>query len=145
IRMQDVRSATARDISLDEARRLQYESVEARRAGKYDQALDGGKRSLEILEKVSSPDDPAVASALANVGELYRLKSGFAAAESAQQRALEIRERVFGPEHPAVAASLKLLSEVYRQTGKSGKSEPMVRRALEIQERIYGPEHPEIG
>ena len=98
--MLDVRPATARDISLDEARRLLFASTEARRAGKYDQALEAGKGALEIREKLLSPDDPAVASVLANLGETYRLKGVLATAEASQQRALEIRERVFGPEHP---------------------------------------------
>src|SRR5262249_28330031 len=136
IRILDVRPATAQDISLDEGRRLLFESVEARRAGKYDQSLEAGKRALEIRESVLGPEDPTVASALANAGEVYRLKGEFTSAESLQQRALAIREKAFGPEHPAVAQSLTLLSDVYRQNGNSGKAEAMVQRALEIREKI---------
>jgi CHAT domain-containing protein/Tfp pilus assembly protein PilF len=145
VRVVEVRDVTERDRSLEAARRLQLESVSSRRAGRYDQALDSAQRALDIREKLLGPEDQSVASALSNLGDVYRFKGEYSKAEQLQLRALEIRERVLEPENLAIATSLNLLAEVYRLKGDFARAESMNQRALRVRELVQGPDHLDVG
>jgi CHAT domain-containing protein/Tfp pilus assembly protein PilF len=141
----EVRKVTERERSLEAARRLQLESIRSRRAGKYDQALESAQRALDIRERLLGPEDQYVASALSNLGDVYRYKGEYSKAEQLQLRALEIRERMLEPEHPAIATSLSLLAEVYRLKGDYPRAESLDQRALQLLEGVQGPDHIDVG
>ena len=145
VRVEEVRQVTERDRSLEAARRLQLESLSSRRAGKYGQALESAQRAFDIRETLLGPEDQSVASALSNLGDVYRYKGDYNKAEQLQLRALEIRERVLEPENLAIATSLNLLAEVYRLKGDFTRAESMNQRALQVRERVQGPDHPDVG
>src|SRR5262249_55406927 len=109
IRVIELRTATAQDRALQEARQLYAEAVRLNRAGKYDEALPLSDRALDIRENVLGPDHPDVASSLSILAVLYEAKGDYVKAEPLFRRALEIREKALGPEHPDVASSLNYL------------------------------------
>jgi CHAT domain-containing protein len=137
----ELRAATEKDRSLQQARCLYAESISLRRAGKYREALAPGERALEIREKALGVDHPNVANALNNLAIIYRNAGDFAKAESLNRRALEILEKSLGPDHPQVAASLDSLATLYSEKGDFAKAEPLYQRALEIKEKSLGPSH----
>ncbi|HEU4389880.1 MAG TPA: tetratricopeptide repeat protein, partial [Blastocatellia bacterium] len=128
VTLAELRASTEQDRSLQEARRSQQESLALRRAGKYAEALVPGQRALEILERVKGPDDADVGSALANLGEAYRLKGDYNNAEVFHLRALEVRQKALGPDHLQVSFSLNNLGLLYYDKGDLAKAEQFQKR-----------------
>jgi CHAT domain-containing protein/Tfp pilus assembly protein PilF len=140
-----LRSPTAAERSLEEARRLSEESRNLRRKGKYDEALLLAERALVIREKILGPEHREVADSLHALASLYDDKSDYAKAEPLNLRALAIREKVLGPNHPDVAKTLNNLAWIYGVREDYAKAERFYRRALAIQEKALGANHPEVA
>jgi tetratricopeptide (TPR) repeat protein len=102
-------------------------------------------QSLDIREKILSPEHTDVATGLNNLAYLYNEQGKYAEAELMYVRALNIREKTLDPADPRVATSLNNLAQLYRLQGKYEKAEPMYARALSIREKVYGPEHPNVA
>src|ERR1035438_8477111 len=66
---------------LQRANELNAQVVQLYRAGRYDQAIDKAKESLEICERLLGPVHPNVASALNNLAALYKANARYAEAE----------------------------------------------------------------
>jgi tetratricopeptide (TPR) repeat protein len=109
-------------------------------AGKVSEAIPIAQEILKLCEKVAGPDQPAVAQALTNLAELYRLKSDYPKTEPLYQRALKIREKALGPDHPDTATTLNDLAAVYFSMRNYTKAESLFQRALEIREKALGPD-----
>lgn len=140
-----LRTPTAEDRALEEARRLSEESRSFRQKGKYDEALPPAERALAIREKVLGPDDPMVADSLHDLAGLYDNKSDYAKAEPFNLRALTIREKALGPDHLDVAKTLNNLAWIYGVRQDYVKAESFYRRALAIQEKALGADHSEVA
>jgi CHAT domain-containing protein/Tfp pilus assembly protein PilF len=141
IRLDEVRAATERDHSLDEATRLFAEATRSYLAQKYDDALPGAERASQILEHTSGAESQDSARALNLVANLYFAKKDYAKAEPLYGRGLEIRERVLGEEHPDVAASCYDMARFYAAKGDAAKAESFNQRALAIREAVLDPYH----
>lgn len=83
----------------DEASRLNQESKELYRAGKYVAALPLAQRLLAIREKEFGPDDAMVAMPLNDLGTIHYNLGQYAVAEPLYKRSLTIREKTLGPNH----------------------------------------------
>ncbi len=140
-----LRSPTAEDRALEDARRLSEESRDLRRKGKYDAALPPAERALAIREKVLGPNHAMVAESLHDLAVLYIDKGNYAKAEPLTQRALAIREKVLGPEHPDVAESLNSLGVVFYSKGEYAKAESFMQQSLLISEKVLGADHPDVA
>src|SRR5947208_2016978 len=125
-----------------EASKLDRRIQELYRAGKYSDAIPIATKVLEIRENALGPDDPATATSLNNLGELYERMGNYAKAEPLLQHALEIREKALGPEHPNTAQSLDNLAGLYSKMGNYAKAEPLYQKVLKIHEKVLGPEQP---
>ena len=145
IRLVELRAATGVNRSLQEARRLFAESVNLRRAGKYDQAAPPAARALEIRESLLGAEDASVATSLNNLGDVFRMKGDYIKAEQLYLRALEIREKVLGPDHPDVGSSINNLAILQYSRGKFDQAEQLYKRALETWEKVLGPDHPLVA
>jgi tetratricopeptide (TPR) repeat protein len=99
-------------------------------------------RGLATREQALGPDDPAVATSLSDLAELYRDQGKYTQAEPLYQRALAIRERALGPGHLDVATILDNLTELYRIQSKYAQAETLLTRALAISEQTPGPQNP---
>jgi CHAT domain-containing protein len=145
IRIEDARTATDDDRSLQEALKLYAESNKLQRAFKFDEAFPLAERALEIRERVLGPDHLDVAVAVNSLAVLYLRKGDIAKAELFYQRARTIYEKSLGPEHPYLASSLNGLATVYGDRGDYEKAEPLYRQALTIWEKSLGPEHASVS
>src|SRR5436309_1468205 len=84
---------------LEEAERLNQQSIRLHQQGNYAQAVLLGKQALAIREKVLGLDHPDTATSLNNLAEVYSSMGEYAKALPLHQRALAIREKVLGPDH----------------------------------------------
>lgn len=85
---------------------------------------------MKIREK--DADSPDLATALSNLGRLYRDQKRFADAEPLYKRALAIREKAFGAEDPSVAAVLRNYAIVERGL-KQAEAKELDARARKIE------------
>jgi CHAT domain-containing protein len=100
------------------------------------------KRALAIYQKVPGAD-PAVATPLNNLGQVYKAEGRYADAEPAIKQSLAIREKVLGRDHVDVARSLNNLADLYQRQDRFAEAEPIYQRALSVRERTVGPDHPD--
>ena len=91
------------------------------------------------------PDHPDVATALNNLGALYRAQRRYGEAEPLYLRALVIWKKALGPDHPDVATGLNNLAELYRERGRLDEAELMQTKALVIREQALGAGHPLVA
>jgi tetratricopeptide (TPR) repeat protein len=141
IRIEMLRPATDDDRALQEAHKLIEESLQLRRAGRFDEALSPVEGALAIRQRVLGMEHPSVAQALNNLAQLNQDKGDYTKAEPLFLSALALQEKVLGPEHPDVAQSLNNLATLYLNKGAYAKAEPLYRRALLILEKVLSPEH----
>jgi CHAT domain-containing protein/Flp pilus assembly protein TadD len=113
--------------------------------GRHEEALDLGRRALEIDETFYGPDHPSVALELNRLGALLWRAGRLADAEPLLHRSLAIRERVFGADHAIVASSLNTLGLVLEGTGRAAEAESLYRRAIAIREKTPGGDHPALA
>lgn len=141
ISIDEIRPATPRDISLQDARRLYFESVRLQGAGKYDEALQSAERGLEIREKILGSEHPAVAYSLSSIGVIYYVKGDYSRVEPLYQRSIGIIEKSLGPDHLQTADLLNNLASLYFTEADYSRAEPIYQRALAIKEKALGPDH----
>lgn len=140
-----LRTPTAEDCALEDARILSAESRSLKQKGEYNEALPLEERALSIREKILGPDHHLVADSLHNLASLYDNKEDYAKAEPLNLRALRIREKTLGPDHPDVAKTLNNLAWIYAVRQDYTKAEVLYRRAFAIQEKALGVDHPDVA
>ena len=128
----------------DEASRLNQQSKELYREGKYAEALPLAQRLLAIREKEFGPDDATVAMPLNDLGTIHYNLGQYAVAEPLYKRSLAIREKTLGPENAEVANLLNNLGDLYRAEGRFAEAEPLLKRSIAMREKTSGPNDPEI-
>jgi tetratricopeptide (TPR) repeat protein/tRNA A-37 threonylcarbamoyl transferase component Bud32 len=117
----------------------------ARMKGRYEEALEHGRRALAAVEHRAGGDGPEAATARATLGHVLRDLGRYEEAERELDRAIALRERLFGAEHPLVAETRSEASNVYLKWGRYDRALAELAIALRIQERALGPEHLETG
>ncbi|MEW6211963.1 MAG: CHAT domain-containing protein [Acidobacteriota bacterium] len=142
IRVVELRAATARDGSLQEARRLLAESRRMTNAGRYEEAQSLAERVFEIREQALGADHSLTAIALHNLAAAHKDRGNYDKSEQLHQQALRIREKVFGPEHPHVAISINALAGVCFSREEYAKALSFYQRALGIYEKTLIEDHP---
>jgi CHAT domain-containing protein len=140
ITLDELRPATAKDNSLNEARRLYTEAFDL-----YWRRLDLQKaqvlaeRSLQLLQESEGAEHPSLAPSLVILAWIHRLRGEPALTLPMLERALVIRQKTFGPEHLAVADSLNQIAIYWWTLGHYSTAEALNRRVLEIREKALGP------
>jgi TonB family protein len=128
---------------LSEAVRLNAEVVKLSNLKKYDEALALGKTALEISERAGN--QPVLATALINLGEIYLAKSKYSEARSMYRRLLPIYEKRFGPVHEQTAIMVDSLALLEYLNDNPKAAEPLYLRAVSIRETVFGPERMETA
>ena len=100
-------------------------------------------KALRQAVAVEQPDS-ALAVALHDVGELYRVRGDLAAAEPYFWRALPIWAASVGAMDPRMAVTLSSLALIFEARKEYAKAVPLVEQALKIREVAFGVEHPRI-
>jgi CHAT domain-containing protein/Tfp pilus assembly protein PilF len=146
IRLADLRAATEKDSSLEEARRLLWQARQAFNAGNAGEAAKLGEKSLRLREETLGPDHVVVSDVLFNLGLYYRNVGDVPKAEELYLRSLAIKEKAFGPDHVDVSLVLHNLAYLYHDSLRDYRTaEPLYRRALAIKEKVLGAEHPLVA
>ena len=145
IRLAELKPATDRDRSLDEARKLVKESDKLVSQDKSSEARPLAERALLIREETLEADNPDVASSIYMLARIAYAQEDFNKAEALFERALAIREKSLAPDHPDLSESLRGLANVNHMQGKYSKATALYKRALEIKEQAFGPDHPEVA
>jgi len=104
------------------------------------------KSALSAIEKVTGPNDLAVAEAAARVG-LATAYSGGKSDEAASylNKALGIRKSKLGDDHPLIGETLDELSQCHALVENFTMAGALGRKALAVKEAALGAEHPEVG
>lgn len=139
------RAPSALERRLEEARILSGRAAALIRQGKYDDALQPARHSLELREAAVGPEHRLIADSLHLLAEYYDNKGNYTEAEPVNLRALAIREHTLGPDHQDVARSLFNLAWIYQTRQDYAKAEAAYQRALAIQQRIFGEWHREVA
>jgi CHAT domain-containing protein/Tfp pilus assembly protein PilF len=140
IRLHELRPATPKDQSLNEARRLYTEAFNL-----YWPRLDLRKaqvlaeRSLQLLEAEEGIEHPDLAQILVTLAWIHRLRGEPEFTLPMLERALAIRQKAFGPEHLAVADSLNQVGLYWWNLGHYSTAEAFNQKVLEIREKSLGP------
>ena len=99
--------------------------------------------ALRQAETLEQPDS-ALAVALHDVGELYRVRGDLAAAEPYFWRALPVWAASVGAMDPRMAITLSSLALIFEARKEYTKAVPLVEQAIKVREVAFGVEHPRI-
>lgn len=115
-----------------------------RAAGKYQEALDRDRASLEVRERLRPAVHFDVAETLHNIGESLWYLGKYEEAREVSERALAIWIDTVGEDHPRTTATLSNLGTISNSLGDHATGLKFHERTLGIAERTFGPDHPSI-
>jgi CHAT domain-containing protein/Tfp pilus assembly protein PilF len=141
IRLIELRTATEKELAIDETRKLINDANRLWRAGNNQEALPLAERALAIREKELGAENYDVSQALLVVANIDNDLGDYQKAETFYQRALDVRERVLGKDHFSVSLVLNNFGDLYKMMGDYTKAEMLFNRALEIREKNLEPNH----
>jgi tetratricopeptide (TPR) repeat protein len=110
------------------------------RAAKYAEALDAGRRAVELAESGARKDPLRLALVLAAYGDVLFDTGDIAGSETMTLRVLAIFEKELGPDHPRTGVVLSNLGVLALSEGHSEEALAYDRRALAISEKL-GPSY----
>lgn len=121
--------------------------LDAEKRHELTRAEDLLTQACTAYEQGGSPESRHLATALTNLGNLYRDHQEFdiGKAEGPLKRALTLREQALGSDHPDVGESLSDLSLLYFYEKKAPAAKQFAQRALPIEEKVFGPESLEVS
>jgi tetratricopeptide (TPR) repeat protein len=111
----------------------------------HDEALQWGRLSHMLAQRMGRSDDLAIAGLSDSLGNVYAAKGAYDEALALHEKALAIQERILGEVHPQVAVSLNSLGTVRHKKGQDDVALEMYARALAIREELFGPDHPHVA
>jgi CHAT domain-containing protein len=135
IKLFELRTATADELVLQQARDLFTQYARLNRDGRYEEARAALNRCLELREKILGPDDPLVGRTLGFLAAVYNSAGDYVNAEPLLIREIQITEKALGPDNVEVAREIGGLTNLYLGKGDDLKAEEATRRALGIYER----------
>ncbi|KAK1641365.1 kinesin light chain [Colletotrichum phormii] len=110
--------------------------------GKYDEAEQTHRQTLELSQKVLGPENPSTLVSMNNLALVLERQGKYDEAEQMHRQTLELREKVLGPENPSTLVSMGNLAGVLERQGKYDEAEQMHRQTLELSQKVLGPENP---
>nr|XP_036584595.1 uncharacterized protein CTRU02_05670 [Colletotrichum truncatum]KAF6794113.1 hypothetical protein CTRU02_05670 [Colletotrichum truncatum] len=110
--------------------------------GKYGEAEQMHRQTLEMRKKVLGPENPNTLSSMNNLAGVFDSQGKYEEAEQMHRQALEMRKKVLGPENPDTLGSMNNLALVLRSQGKYDEAEQMHRQTLELSQKVLGLENP---
>jgi CHAT domain-containing protein/Tfp pilus assembly protein PilF len=115
------------------------------RLGKFDEAIQIGKRLIPIIEKMAGKRHPLYAGQIAGLGDLHTLKGDNPEAKRLHTQALKLREDLLGREHADVASSLASLATVNINLALYDEAEAQLKRTLAIRKKVLPASDPNYG
>ncbi len=125
--------------------KLNLQVVQLFQQGNLKQAMIVGQQALNLAQKNTEKEHPAIADSLNNIAELYRLQGRYLEAQPLYLQALAIRKNLFGDEHPDIAQALNNIAALYFLQGSYTEAEQKYLEALALWKRLLGDEHPDVA
>jgi tetratricopeptide (TPR) repeat protein len=113
--------------------------------GDYRKAMAYYQQAIPIWKSVYGEKHHEVATALNNLGEVWRSLGKPKKAKDYFQQSLSIAEEVLGKMHPKVATRLNNLGLIWQELGEIPKAIDYHKQALNIWKTVYGEKHPQIA
>jgi CHAT domain-containing protein/tetratricopeptide (TPR) repeat protein len=115
--------------------------VQLYRHGHYREALALALQVCDLARQQLGEEHPEVATALDNLGVLYKTLGNYTAAEPLLLQALAIRASSLGADNPDFVTSLNNLAGLYRAIGRYRAAEQLYQRALAIVRTAVGEDN----
>ncbi|CAF4016155.1 unnamed protein product [Adineta steineri] len=113
--------------------------------GKYEEAIHRYEKSIEINQKMLSPDVYTLAASYNDLGSVYSSMNDYSKAHSYYKKALHINRETLPPDHPDLATCYNNIGGIYESMGEHNKAFRNYKRALEIYQRTRTPNHPTLA
>lgn len=111
----------------------------------YDRALSYFKRARRVAEQQNGPEYGDVATALSEMGEVYKYKGDYATALTYCQQAMTLREKIAGKESKPMAESYTNLAALYFHEKRYDEAIPLMQEALRLYELLCEEGDPQIA
>jgi tetratricopeptide (TPR) repeat protein len=105
------------------------------RQGKYAEAAQMHRQTLELRKKVSGPEHPDTLTSMNNLALALSGQGKYEEAEQMHWQELELMKKVSGPEHPDTLTSMNNLALALSGQGKYEEAEQMHWQALELRKK----------
>jgi tetratricopeptide (TPR) repeat protein len=112
-------------------------------AGRYQDAIRLGQRTLAERERRQGADHPDTMSTRGNLASTCLSAGKLKNAIEHGRRTLADRERVLGPDHPDTISMISTLASAYHSARRLRDALPLYERALSDRQRVQGPDHPD--
>ena len=112
--------------------------------GRYSEAENLFKISLQIREKVFPRGHSEVAASYLNLGMTQLAQNKFNLAKPLLLKAVSLTKKIHG-DHPRTATALNNLAGLYSQIDEPGKAISAYKKSLKILKIFLRPDHPEIA
>ncbi len=112
--------------------------------GRFNEAIGLFEEALARADTAGRPD-PAVATAMLNVGMVRRLREQYGSAEPMLRSAWRMRQTLYGPDHPETLEVQAQLGSTLYMLGRLAASETMLRDGLARSLATLGSKHPQTS
>ena len=111
----------------------------------YDRALRYFQRAYRVAKAQNGPEYGDVATALSEIGEVYKYKGDYASALRYCQEAMTLREKIAGKESQPMAESYTNLAALYFHEQRYDEAIPLMQQALTLYEALCEEGDPKIA
>lgn len=123
-----------------EEARLDASLVELFKLRKFNEALSVGTQLLDLRQKMFGAEDPAIATSLSNLGEIYLAKKDDGKADPLYRRAVAILQKKPGTNPTLLSAGLTKLAYMrFRKRDYVGAA-TFLEQAVAVKEKAVGKE-----
>lgn len=107
---------------------------------KYREAIDLGKKALELREQVLTKNHPDIANTMRNIAASYYSLSQLSEVLDYNIKSLDICQAVYGDNHPDIAFSYKNIAQAFLDAGKYDTSLKYLKKAEDIYKFFFPAE-----
>ena len=111
----------------------------------YDRALKYFQRAYRVAKAQNGPEYGDVATALSEIGEVFKYKGDYATALRYCQEAMTLREKIAGKESQPMAESYTNLAALYYHEQRYDEAIPLMQEALRLYEALCDEGDPKIA
>ncbi len=129
----------------DEARALNGHGLTLRLLGRFAEAEDHYRQTIEIGNATIGKDHPNYAIHLNNLAGVVQAQGRVEEAEALYRQAIEIGKATIGEDHPDYAIRLNNLAHVVGEQGRIEEAETLFRQAIKIDKATIGEHQPDYA
>jgi len=135
----------ASTVALAQADASDAQMLELFQAGRYREAEDFARQSLELRQQALGRVHGTVASSLNNLAMVLQEQGRFAEALPLHEESLRVTRETKGERHGDVAMGLNNMALLHEAMGAFDSALPLYEESLEIRREFDGPRHVKVG